>query len=960
MTGAPVCQVGQSDGMYPKRLLSVLGEEAPETLYLQGNTSLLGLNGIGFCGTRRPSQKGFDTVRDYAKRVAKKSGFIVIAGNAAGVDLEAHYHAFLAGGSTILVLPEGIKHLRIKRALKPVWDWKRVLVISQFDPGTSWNLFHATAHNQVIIGLSKAVIAIEAEEKGEAVYAGMEALRLKRKLHVVKYQDMSVSGRGNKKLLGLGGKHLLKTIFSKQSEKQNTCADIGWRLEMASVATQKKFLFGLVLGCDGKKLLKDEEDFIGKDLTEQPSDKEPQRTRSETPQKPESKRVTKTGCSGRKDASVGLVLGRDGKKLSKDEEESVGKDLTGQPSDNKPQRACLEMPHTPEPKGVPKTDYSGRMDASVDLVLKRGSKWLLKYARSIWGNITGQPSVDKPQRTRPETPHAPEPNGETKTQYPEGMDASVDSVSERSGKGLLKDVEPIGGNIIGQPSEKKPQRARPETPHPSEPKGVAKTQYPGGMDASVDSVSERSGKGLLKDVEPIGGNIIGQPSVKKPQRARFETPHTLEPKRTAETRYSRRMETPINSYPRRGSKGLSRDEEFFGGNIIGQPSEKKSQRTRLETPYTPEANRIAEARYFEGTDAPIDSYQGRSSKKLLRDEGFFGGNIVGQPSDIKPHQARPETPNAPEANRMAETRYFEGTGASIDSYPRRGGMETPSGTRMERITKESVEQMRENTEKSICFETTHKSQPRETPCADYFGRINIPFGAGFKRIFPFELFPDRVRKDAYWKIIRDEAEFDEIDAWLKHQGSRVFLHDCLYTSVALSPNFKHANRDERTRIGALEYHAKWHSDLGATRELAEHCVNTIEDLPRYATADFVCAVPPTPGKGLGLPFKVAKIVGDSLGKDNITGNFHFRAEKKSLADIRLDDRWPALDEAQLSFDGVDVSGKRIILIDDMYQSGTTMQYSAMKLQEAGAYQVCGLCMVKSRGDRDNQQSRDGL
>ena len=46
--GEKVWQVGQSDGKYPKRLISVLGEAAPETLYLQGNISLLELDGIGF------------------------------------------------------------------------------------------------------------------------------------------------------------------------------------------------------------------------------------------------------------------------------------------------------------------------------------------------------------------------------------------------------------------------------------------------------------------------------------------------------------------------------------------------------------------------------------------------------------------------------------------------------------------------------------------------------------------------------------------------------------------------------------------------------------------------------------------------------------------------------------------------------------------------------------------------
>ena len=73
-----------------------------------------------------------------------------------------------------------------------------------------------------------------------------------------------------------------------------------------------------------------------------------------------------------------------------------------------------------------------------------------------------------------------------------------------------------------------------------------------------------------------------------------------------------------------------------------------------------------------------------------------------------------------------------------------------------------------------------------------------------------------------------------------------------------------------------------------------------------------------------------------------------------LKDIKLGEKWAAWDEAQLSFNGADISGKQVVLIDDEYQSGTTMQYIAMKLQEAGAYQVCGLSMVKAMRDKDNQ------
>jgi len=50
-------------------------------------------------------------------------------------------------------------------------------------------------------------------------------------------------------------------------------------------------------------------------------------------------------------------------------------------------------------------------------------------------------------------------------------------------------------------------------------------------------------------------------------------------------------------------------------------------------------------------------------------------------------------------------------------------------------------------------------------------------------------------------------------------------------------------------------------------------------------------------------------------------------------------------------EGVDFEGKDIVLLDDLYMSGITLQYVAMKLKEAGAGKVYGLCLVKSFGNR---------
>ena len=212
----------QTDSAYPSRLLTVLKNKAPKALYLQGNIGLLKLDGIGFCGSRKSSQKGIEAVKDCAVQAAN-AGFTIVSGNAAGIDFEAHYHALSASGSTILVLPECINHFRIKRAFAPVWDWERTLVISQFNPGDVWKAYRAMTRNQVIIGLSKAMIVIEAGEKGGTMNAGIETLRRDTLLYVVEYQDMSIDARGNKKLLELGGKQLalsrpmgranMKTIF---------------------------------------------------------------------------------------------------------------------------------------------------------------------------------------------------------------------------------------------------------------------------------------------------------------------------------------------------------------------------------------------------------------------------------------------------------------------------------------------------------------------------------------------------------------------------------------------------------------------------------------------------------------------------------------------------------------------------------------------------------------------------
>jgi DNA processing protein len=203
-------RVGLDNVLYPERVKVIMGKKAPKHLYMVGNIELLNMAGLGFCGSRKSSQKGLENAQDCSNQAAHNN-VSVVSGNAAGVDFEAHYNCLKSGGKTILVLPEGINHFRIKKALEPVWDWSRVLVISQFEPDEPWKAFRAMTRNQLIIALSRVMIVIEAGEKGGTLNAGKETLKSGLPLYVAQYQDMSVDARGNQLLLDMGARKLAKS-----------------------------------------------------------------------------------------------------------------------------------------------------------------------------------------------------------------------------------------------------------------------------------------------------------------------------------------------------------------------------------------------------------------------------------------------------------------------------------------------------------------------------------------------------------------------------------------------------------------------------------------------------------------------------------------------------------------------------------------------------------------------------
>ncbi|MCB9398395.1 MAG: DNA-processing protein DprA [Acidobacteria bacterium] len=189
---------------YPTRLQAILQNDAPPVLFGRGNWTLLDRPGVGFCGSRKASDKGLNIAERCAKTLSDFK-ICVVSGYAHGVDMAAHKAALTGGGTTILVLAEGLLNFKKKAEIDQILTDSNYLAISQFSPKQSWLARNAMARNATIIGLSDAMILVESGLSGGTFAAGQETLRRKRPLFVVDYADPVPSAPANPFFIERGG-----------------------------------------------------------------------------------------------------------------------------------------------------------------------------------------------------------------------------------------------------------------------------------------------------------------------------------------------------------------------------------------------------------------------------------------------------------------------------------------------------------------------------------------------------------------------------------------------------------------------------------------------------------------------------------------------------------------------------------------------------------------------------------
>ncbi len=225
-----------NESSYPIRLSYLLGKKAPPLLAVMGNYHLLNKNSIGFCGSREASEKGLQAAYECAEELSTR-GLNIVSGYAKGVDMATHIAALNSGGTTTLVLPEGIFHFKIKKELKNVLDWDRVAVVSEFSPQLSWSVRNAMQRNSTICALSSAMILIESRGTGGSIVAGKTSLKMHIPLFAADYAGTPDTSQGNRELMSLGAQPLGRSRETNKANIARVLSAIGYKNNLKSDET---------------------------------------------------------------------------------------------------------------------------------------------------------------------------------------------------------------------------------------------------------------------------------------------------------------------------------------------------------------------------------------------------------------------------------------------------------------------------------------------------------------------------------------------------------------------------------------------------------------------------------------------------------------------------------------------------------------------------------------------------
>jgi len=262
--------------------------------------------------------------------------------------------------------------------------------------------------------------------------------------------------------------------------------------------------------------------------------------------------------------------------------------------------------------------------------------------------------------------------------------------------------------------------------------------------------------------------------------------------------------------------------------------------------------------------------------------------------------------------------------------------------------------------RTIHFASTHNSALKPTPDKKYIARLSVPFENSIRIVLYSETKLGLIKSKypGWWLPLNNTQEYAKVSDFVTKHATTVFIRDLLPVSCALDKNFivpePHTTSEvEYTELGRLEYRAKYKADEDAISQLAAKATGFIGSTV-YKKASVIIGVPASKTGETSLPQRIAQLVANKAGLFDASNTVQWCKTKPSLKDKSMEEKWETLMSVGICVSSPDaLIGKHVILFDDLYQSGATLNFLAGALLNVGVRLVYGLALVKSLSNSDN-------
>lgn len=163
--------VSRADADYPRRLKTLLREDAPAVLYGCGDRELLKTGGLAMVGSRHVDE----ALTDYTiqiGRLAAQAGKTVVSGGAKGIDQAAMKGALEAGGYVCGILSDSLEKAAMKAENRDPIRQGRLVLVSPYDPNAGFNIGNAMQRNKLIYAFADCALVVNSDLKKGGTWAG--------------------------------------------------------------------------------------------------------------------------------------------------------------------------------------------------------------------------------------------------------------------------------------------------------------------------------------------------------------------------------------------------------------------------------------------------------------------------------------------------------------------------------------------------------------------------------------------------------------------------------------------------------------------------------------------------------------------------------------------------------------------------------------------------------------------